>query len=182
MRLSKSQPLKALQSQSLLLKLTTNANTQTSLQRSACSFWTTIASVLPSDRPPIDTLRTRRPADDARQQCARLDQGQESGRASGNEANRRMKLERRRKPPIKSFVVKQSVSIHGRHSSSVSLERAFWNALKEIAVAQNVTTAALVSKIGSEREAANLSSAIRVYVVEHYRLIANTALSEKDDE
>jgi predicted DNA-binding ribbon-helix-helix protein len=72
-----------------------------------------------------------------------------------------MKLECRRKPPIKSFVVKQSVSIHGRHSSSVSLERAFWNALKEIAVAQNVTTAALVSKIDSEREAANLSSAIR---------------------
>jgi predicted DNA-binding ribbon-helix-helix protein len=93
-----------------------------------------------------------------------------------------MKLERRRKPPIKSFVVKQSVSVRCGHSSSVSLERAFWNALKEIAVAQNVTTAALVSKIDSEREAANLSSAIRVYVVEHYRLTANTALCEKNDE
>jgi predicted DNA-binding ribbon-helix-helix protein len=79
-----------------------------------------------------------------------------------------MKLNRGRKLPIKSLVVKQSVSIHGHHSS-VSLEGAFWNALKEIAVAQNISTNALVSKIDNAREAANLSSAIRVYVVEHYR-------------
>ena len=84
-----------------------------------------------------------------------------------------MKLDRRRARPIKSLVVKQSVSIKGRHSS-VSLEGAFWNALKEVAVAQNITAAALVSKIDSEREreAANLSSAIRVYLVEYYRLTA----------
>jgi predicted DNA-binding ribbon-helix-helix protein len=84
-----------------------------------------------------------------------------------------MKLDRRRAMPIKSLVVKQSVSIKGRHSS-VSLEGAFWNALKEVAVAQNITAAALVSKIDSERErkAANLSSAIRVYVVEYYRFTA----------
>ena len=70
-----------------------------------------------------------------------------------------MKLNRGRKLPIKSLVVKQSVSIHGHHSS-VSLEGAFWNALKEIAVAQNISANALVSKIDSEREreAANLSS------------------------
>ena len=88
-----------------------------------------------------------------------------------------MKLGRRREPMIKSLVVVQSVNIQGRHSS-VSLESAFWNALKEIAVAQNISAAALVSKIDSEREAANLSSAIRVYVVEHFRLTAKTALSE----
>ena len=78
-----------------------------------------------------------------------------------------------RKLPIKSLVVKHSVIVKGRHSS-VSLEGAFWNALKEIAVAQNITATALVSKIDSEREreAANLSSAIRVYVVEYYRLTA----------
>jgi predicted DNA-binding ribbon-helix-helix protein len=49
------------------------------------------------------------------------------------------------------------------------LEGAFWNAFKEIAVAQNLTAATLISKIDSEREAANLSSAIRLYVLEHYR-------------
>jgi predicted DNA-binding ribbon-helix-helix protein len=80
-----------------------------------------------------------------------------------------MKLDRRRARPIKSLVVKQSVSIKGRHSSSVSLEGAFWNALKEIAVSQNISVNALVSKIDSEREAANLSSAIRVYVLGYYR-------------
>ena len=88
-----------------------------------------------------------------------------------------MKLGRRREPMIKPLVVVQSVNIQGSHSS-VSLESAFWNALKEIAVAQNISAAALVSKIDSEREAANLSSAIRVYVVEHFRLTAKTALSE----
>jgi predicted DNA-binding ribbon-helix-helix protein len=82
-----------------------------------------------------------------------------------------MKLGRRRKLTIKSLVVKQSVVLNGHHST-VSVEGAFWNALKEIAVAQNITANALVSKIDSERRVANLSSAIRVYVVEHYRLAA----------
>jgi predicted DNA-binding ribbon-helix-helix protein len=90
-----------------------------------------------------------------------------------------MKLDRRRARPIKSLVVKQSVRIHG-HNSSVSLEGAFWNALKEIAVAQNISTNALVSKIDTERKSANLSSAIRVYVVEYYRFTA-LPLSDRDD-
>jgi predicted DNA-binding ribbon-helix-helix protein len=66
------------------------------------------------------------------------------------------------------------MSINGRHSS-VSLEGAFWSALKEIAVAQNISAAALISKIDGQSEAANLSSAIRVFVVEHYRLTANAS-------
>jgi predicted DNA-binding ribbon-helix-helix protein len=57
-----------------------------------------------------------------------------------------MRLDRRRrKPSIKSFAVKQSVSINGHHSS-VSIEGAFWNALKEIAVGQNISINALISK------------------------------------
>jgi predicted DNA-binding ribbon-helix-helix protein len=85
-----------------------------------------------------------------------------------------MKLDRRRAKPIKSLVVKQSVSIKGRHNS-VSLEGAFWNALKEIAGAQNISANALVSKIDTERDVAYLSSAIRVYVLEHYRRAANAS-------
>ena len=62
------------------------------------------------------------------------------------------------------------------HNSSVTLEAAFWNALKEIAVVQNISANAPVSKIDRERDAANyLSSAIRVYVVEHYRHAANAS-------
>jgi predicted DNA-binding ribbon-helix-helix protein len=79
-----------------------------------------------------------------------------------------MNLDRRRKPPMKSLVLQQSVDINGHHSS-VSLEAAFWNALKEIAVAQNISVNGLVSKIDCEREAANLSSAIRLFVLDHYR-------------
>ena len=45
-----------------------------------------------------------------------------------------MKLDRSRKRTIKSLVLNQSVSING-HNTSVSIEGAFWNALKEIAVA-----------------------------------------------
>jgi predicted DNA-binding ribbon-helix-helix protein len=87
-----------------------------------------------------------------------------------------MRSDRRRKLPIKSSVGKHSIIVNGR-DSSVSIEGAFWNALKEIAVAQNITAAALVSKIDSEREreAANLSSAIRVYVIEYYRLTASAS-------
>ena len=86
-----------------------------------------------------------------------------------------MRFDRRRKLPIKSSVEKHSMIVNGR-DSSVSIEGAFWNALKEIAVAQNISANALVSKIDSERDAtANLSSAIRVYVVEHYRLAANAS-------
>ena len=46
------------------------------------------------------------------------------------------------------------MSINGHHSS-ISIEGAFWNALKEIAVAQNISANALASKIDSEREATN---------------------------
>ena len=74
---------------------------------------------------------------------------------------------------MKSLVVQQSVDINGHHSS-VSLEAAFWNALKEIAVAQNISVNGLVSKIDREREAANLSSAIRLFVIDHYREQAAT--------
>jgi predicted DNA-binding ribbon-helix-helix protein len=85
-----------------------------------------------------------------------------------------MRPDRRRKVPIKSLVLKQSVSINGHHSS-ISIEGAFWKALQEIAVSQNISANALVSKIDGEREASNLSSAIRVYVVEHHRLVANAS-------
>jgi predicted DNA-binding ribbon-helix-helix protein len=87
---------------------------------------------------------------------------------------RLMRFDRRRKLPIKSSVVKHSMIVNGR-DSSVSIEGAFWNALKEIAVAQNISANALVSKIDRERDVAYLSSAIRVYVVEHYRRAANAS-------
>jgi predicted DNA-binding ribbon-helix-helix protein len=69
---------------------------------------------------------------------------------------------------MKSLVVKRSIVVSG-HKTSVSLEDAFWNALKEIAKARNVTVGALVAAIDSERQQENLSSTIRLFVLEFYR-------------
>lgn len=69
---------------------------------------------------------------------------------------------------MKSQVVKRSIVIAG-HKTSVSLEDAFWNGLKEIAVSRNVALSDLVSSIDKERKHGNLSSAIRLFVLDHYR-------------
>jgi predicted DNA-binding ribbon-helix-helix protein len=58
---------------------------------------------------------------------------------------------------------KRSVVITG-HRTSVSLENAFWDALKAIAARRNFTVNQLVTEIDKQREG-NLSSAIRVYVL-----------------
>lgn len=69
---------------------------------------------------------------------------------------------------MKSPVVKRSIVIAG-HKTSVSLEDAFWQGLKEIASARDVTLSDLVASIDSGRHHGNLSSAIRLFVLEHYR-------------
>jgi len=63
-------------------------------------------------------------------------------------------------------VRKHSLVIAG-HRTSVSLESMFWDALKQIAVGEGVSLAALVARVDAERGAANLSSALRVYVLLH---------------
>lgn len=65
-------------------------------------------------------------------------------------------------------IMKHSIVIAG-HSTSISLEAAFWTALREISVARGVSLARLVGEIDAAREGANLSSALRVYVLEHWR-------------
>jgi predicted DNA-binding ribbon-helix-helix protein len=69
---------------------------------------------------------------------------------------------------IKSPVVKRSIVIAG-HKTSVSLEDAFWEALKEIASARDVTLSEVVANIDALRNQGNLSSAIRLYVLDHFR-------------
>lgn len=72
-------------------------------------------------------------------------------------------------------IVKRSVRI-ARHPTSVTLEDAFWHALKEIAAARGMSLNALVAEIdtarieaGEEAASTNLSSAIRVHVLEWFR-------------
>ena len=69
---------------------------------------------------------------------------------------------------MKSLVVKRSVVVAG-HKTSVTLEDAFWNGLKEIAGGRNITVSEVVGAIDSERRHGNLSSAIRLFVLDFYR-------------
>jgi predicted DNA-binding ribbon-helix-helix protein len=69
---------------------------------------------------------------------------------------------------VKSPVVKRSVVIAGR-KTSVSLEDAFWTALKEIARGRGMTLSDLVAEIDGQRQHSNLSSAVRLFVLDFYR-------------
>lgn len=62
---------------------------------------------------------------------------------------------------------KRSVLVAGHHTS-VSLESAFWSALKEIARARGTSVNALVTEIDNTR-GGNLSSALRVFVLAYFR-------------
>jgi predicted DNA-binding ribbon-helix-helix protein len=73
---------------------------------------------------------------------------------------------------MKSSIVKRSVIV-GRHKTSVSLEDAFWRGLKEIAASRRVRLSDLVAGIDTKRDNGNLSSAIRLFVLNHYQ--ASTA-------
>jgi predicted DNA-binding ribbon-helix-helix protein len=75
---------------------------------------------------------------------------------------------------MKSPVVKRSIVITG-HKTSVSLEDAFWGGLKDIATARNMTLSELVASIDADRRQGNLSSAIRLFVLDHYRALAGGA-------
>jgi predicted DNA-binding ribbon-helix-helix protein len=69
---------------------------------------------------------------------------------------------------MKSPVVKRSIVIAG-HKTSVSLEDAFWKGLKEIASWRNATLSDLVASIDADRQHGNLSSALRLFVLDFYR-------------
>jgi predicted DNA-binding ribbon-helix-helix protein len=69
---------------------------------------------------------------------------------------------------MKSQVNKRSIIIHG-HKTSISLEDAFWNSLREIAQARGETLSQLVASIDAGRKFANLSSVLRVFVLGYYQ-------------
>lgn len=69
-------------------------------------------------------------------------------------------------PPIDIGVKKRSVRIEG-HETSITLEQQFWDALKNIAVERKMSMNALVSEIDAQRASGNLSSHLRVYVLQH---------------
>ena len=76
---------------------------------------------------------------------------------------------------MKSPVVKRSIVVAG-HKTSVSLEEAFWSSMKEISSSRGMTLSDIVSEIDKGRKQGNLSSAIRLYVLDYFRATAGAAL------
>jgi len=69
---------------------------------------------------------------------------------------------------MKSAVIKRSVMINGR-KTSVSLENEFWDALRQVAKQSNVPVAKLLAEIERSRTTINLSSAIRIFLLNIFR-------------
>ena len=69
---------------------------------------------------------------------------------------------------MKSLVIKRSIVLDDR-KTSVSLEDAFWECLRKIAHERKQALSHLVSGIDANRLNANLSSAIRVFILEFYK-------------
>jgi predicted DNA-binding ribbon-helix-helix protein len=65
-------------------------------------------------------------------------------------------------------MVKRALIIN-RRKTSVSLEDAFWKAIKSIAARRNMTMSGLVAEIDGQRRQGNRSSAVRLYVLDYYR-------------
>ena len=80
--------------------------------------------------------------------------------------------QRQTKRHLASLISKRTIKIGGRRSS-ISVEDAFWDALKHIAADEGIPVYELVSRIDMkrnlDREAGNLSSTLRVFVLEYYR-------------
>ena len=67
---------------------------------------------------------------------------------------------------MKSPIIKRSISVAG-HKTNISLEDAFWNGLHEIAQSRAMSISAIIADIDMRRQHANLSSAVRLFVLEH---------------
>jgi Uncharacterized protein related to arylsulfate sulfotransferase involved in siderophore biosynthesis len=79
----------------------------------------------------------------------------------------------------KSRNAKRSVVI-GRHKTSVSLEDAFWKSLIDIAVIRDMPLSDMLATIDNGREYGGLSSAIRVFVLNHYRTQADRRVDQQN--
>ena len=69
---------------------------------------------------------------------------------------------------MKSAANKRSIVIDGR-KTSISLDDSLWAELKEIAQFKRVSVAKLIAVIDATRKQSNLSSEIRIFVLEHFQ-------------
>ena len=69
---------------------------------------------------------------------------------------------------MKSPVAKRSIVVGG-HKTSVSLEEPFWNGMKEISGFRKITLSELAGEIDHNRRQGNLSSAMRLFVLDYFK-------------
>ena len=84
------------------------------------------------------------------------------------------------KESMEYAVVKRSIVIKG-HKTSITLEDGFWSGLKEIAQQKGYTLGGLVAQIDAERSGPNLSSAIRMHVLDHYKALHEKRFGSEGD-
>jgi len=89
-------------------------------------------------------------------------------------------LQQQEEALMKSPIVKRSIVIGG-HMTSVSLEDAFWRGLKDVARTQRTTLSTMVGEIDKSRRQSNLSSAIRLFVLDRLRAPAPNIASNGHD-
>jgi predicted DNA-binding ribbon-helix-helix protein len=80
--------------------------------------------------------------------------------------------------PMNNRITKRSIVIAGR-KTSVSLEEPFWVSAKEIAALEEITVIKLVEQIHNRGGHSNLSSAIRLFVLDHYKTLATNAANKE---
>lgn len=74
---------------------------------------------------------------------------------------------------------KHSLTLHG-HRTSVSLEPEFWDAFRSIAAEKDTPLNALAAEIDDARSGdAGLASAIRVFVLNHYRAATRSSVTAR---
>ena len=86
------------------------------------------------------------------------------------------------KPMAKnSRIIKRSLIVGG-HKTSVSLEDVFWEEFRSIACERGISLSELAGGIDSDRQHANLSSALRLFVLEHRRIQAEDTQNDPKGE
>ena len=75
-----------------------------------------------------------------------------------------------------STVLKRSIEL-ARRKTSVSLENEFWEALGEIARNKNIPIAVLIEQIHNNRTGSNLSSSIRLFVLNYFKTVSRPSPS-----
>jgi len=77
-------------------------------------------------------------------------------------------------------IVKRSLKIAG-HATSISLEEPFWRLLRHVAQVRGLGIAALVEAIDRERQGSNLSSAVRIHLLDWLMTESTLTLPEESD-